>query len=106
MKGKTLFPLVTLLCLANCPGLAAEPDLSLHGKVTGNQEQPRVMYILPWQQAGHVHFEQDFNAPLADDLFAPLDPEEFVRDLNYRAVPAAAQDGGEDENTELLSNTH
>ena len=86
------------------PAPGQEPDITLHSTVSGNREQPKVMYILPWQPPGDASFEQEFNAQLTGDLFMPLDREEFIRQLNYEAMMDAAQDGGGDEHTEILLN--
>ncbi len=91
MIGKPLLSLLLALYLVSSPALGQEPLITLHSIVRGNQEQPKVMYILPWQQPGDAFFEQEFNARLTGDLFVPLDREEFVRDLNYRAMSGAAQ---------------
>ena len=105
MIGKPLLPVLSLLYLVSSPAPGQEPLITLHSTVSGNQEQPKVMYILPWQQSGDAYFEQEFNARLTGDLFVPLDREEFVRELNYQAMMDAAQDGGGDEHAETLLNT-
>jgi hypothetical protein len=78
------------LVLSSCPAFSQEPNVTLHSTVSGNQEQPKVMYILPWQQPGDARFEQGFNAQLSGDLFQPLDRQEFVRQLNYQALMSDA----------------
>jgi hypothetical protein len=93
MIGKPLLPLLSVLYVVSFPVAGQETLITLHSTVRGNQEQPKVMYILPWQQPGDAVFEQEFNARLTGDLFVPLDREEFVRELNYRAMMDAAQDG-------------
>ena len=105
MIGKPLLPLLSVLCLVSLPASGQEPFITLHSTVSGNREQPNVMYILPWQEPGEAYFEQEFNAKLTGDLFVPLDREEFIRELNYQAMMDAAQDGGGDEHAEILLNT-
>ena len=104
MTRKPLLPLLSVLYLVSFPAPGQEPDITLHSTVSGNREQPKVMYILPWQPPGDASFEQEFNAKLTGDLFMPLDREEFIRQLNYEAMMDAAQDGGGDEHTEILLN--
>ena len=63
---------------------AQEPIVTLRSTVTGNQEQPRVMYIVPWQQPGGSNFEYVMESSIGDELFAPVDREEFVRSMGYQ----------------------
>ena len=66
--------------------LAQEALVTLRSTVTGNQEQPRVMYLVPWQQPGQLEFDYDMQGSFADEVFAPIDREEFVRGLDYQAM--------------------
>jgi hypothetical protein len=66
--------------------LAQEAVVTLRATVTGNQEQPKVMYILPWQQPLATDFEYVPGAGVAQDLFTEVDRDEFVRELNYREI--------------------
>ena len=75
--------------------------MTLHSTVSGNQEQPKVMYILPWQQPGDARFDQGFDAELSGDLFQPLYREEFVRQLNYQALLSEADNTVVDTQTEF-----
>jgi hypothetical protein len=63
---------------------AQEAVVTLSSRVTGSLEQPRVMYILPWQQPGDADFDLAMGNGLADDVFAPLDRSEFLRELHAR----------------------
>lgn len=81
--------LVTLLVLLACMGLlsragAQEASVTLQSTVSGDQEQPRVMYIVPWQQPGAAAYDYELENTIADELFAPVDRDEFVRGLVYR----------------------
>ena len=69
---------------SNIGALAQEPIVTLRSTVTGNQEQPRVMYIVPWQQPGGSDFEYVMESSIGDELFAPVDREEFVRSMGYQ----------------------
>jgi hypothetical protein len=65
---------------------AQEPVVTLRATVTGNQEQPKVMYLVPWQQRESTDFEYAPHSALVQDLFMQIDRAEFVRELNYRAL--------------------
>jgi hypothetical protein len=53
-------------------------------RVTGNQEQPRVLYIVPWQAPdGSDALYQDISSRI-DNLLEPLDPDSFRRELDLR----------------------
>lgn len=85
-----------LLMMLSGWALAQEPVVTLRATVTGNQEQPRVMYILPWQPPQAGEFEYAPSRALADDLFRGVDRDEFVRELNYREALGQATESTED----------
>jgi len=105
MNGKRHLLLLSILYMAMSPALAQEPDITLHSTVSGNQQQPKVMYILPWQPPSDRYIEQEFSSDLQGGLFVALDREEFVRELNYRATMNAATDTSESESIATLLNT-
>jgi hypothetical protein len=70
----------------------AEASVTLHSTITGNQEQPKVLYIVPWQPPGGVDQLQQPVQSLLGDVFAPTDRAEFRRELKYRAEAAAVRD--------------
>ena len=51
--------------------------------VTGNQELPRVLYILPWKESGIGDLTGKPVNSLLDEVLAPLDREVFQRQLKY-----------------------
>ena len=57
-------------------------------EITGNQELPTVMYIVPWQPPGAMEFRYSPVSRLAEDLFRQIDRDEFRRELDYRALLA------------------
>ena len=77
---------VMLILLASVPGFAEEALVTLRSTVTGSQDQPKVMYLLPWQQPGDAEFEYHMRGSFAEELFVPLDRDEFVRGLEYQAL--------------------
>ena len=51
--------------------------------ITGNQELPKVLYIVPWKRSDIGDLVgRPFNT-LLDEVLAPIDPEVFERQLNY-----------------------
>jgi hypothetical protein len=70
----------------------SEANVTLHSTITGNQEQPKVLYIVPWQPPGGVDQLQQPVQSLLGDVFAPTDRAEFRRELKYRAEAAASHD--------------
>jgi hypothetical protein len=51
--------------------------------ITGNQELPKVMYIVPWKEAGIGDLQGKPVNSLLDEVLAPLDREVFVRQVRY-----------------------
>ena len=52
-------------------------------EITGNQELPTVMYIVPWQKADPADLMGRPVNTLLDEVLAPIDREEFVRQVDY-----------------------
>ena len=52
-------------------------------EVTGNQELPKVLYIVPWQKAQPGELKGRPVNTLLDEVLAPLDREEFTRQVDY-----------------------
>jgi len=63
-----------------------EAVVTLRSTVKGNQEQPKVMYIVPWQRPGDSSLEYQPMDNVASDLFTPVDRDEFIRELQYRDI--------------------
>lgn len=64
----------------------------LSDTVTGNQEQPKVLYIVPWQPAqDDTILTQPLTTKLHRDIFAHIERPEHVRELQYleQLTPAA-----------------
>ena len=57
--------------------------LNLESTFQGNREQPRVLYIVPWQQPdGPPELERPISGDI-DQLFEPIDRTSFQRELKY-----------------------
>ncbi|QFU77215.1 hypothetical protein EY643_16980 [Halioglobus maricola] len=92
------------LCFASWPSMvwAQQPSVQLESRVTGNQELPRVMYILPWRQPAEVEFDWQPEPGIAGELFQPLRRDEYLRELRYRqASSPGPQNHTEQDNPEL-----
>lgn len=64
--------------------LAQEAMVILRSTVTGNQEQPKVLYLVPWQQAETPELIYQPLQSLVDGVFEEVDRDEFLRELRYR----------------------
>lgn len=54
-------------------------------EITGNQELPKVMYIVPWQKSDPGDLMGRPVNTLLDEVLAPLDREEFIRQVSYHS---------------------
>ncbi len=52
-------------------------------EITGNQELPKVLYIVPWQKSDPGDLMGKPVNTLLDEVLAPLDREEFLRQVEY-----------------------
>ena len=71
--------------------LSQEAVVVLRSTVKGNQEQPRVMYIVPWHRPGESSLEYQPMDNLVNDLFTPVDRDEFTRELEYRDMMSSPE---------------
>jgi hypothetical protein len=61
--------------------MVREANINLQTTVTGNQEQPRVMYILPWQSPLSPELEMEMLSSQEDAVFGHVEREELTRAL-------------------------
>ncbi len=52
-------------------------------EITGNQELPKVLYIVPWKKSDPGDLMGRPVNTLLDEILAPLDREEFIRRVGY-----------------------
>jgi hypothetical protein len=52
-------------------------------EITGNQELPKVLYIVPWQKSDPGELMGRPVNTLLDEVLAPIDREEFLRQVDY-----------------------
>ncbi len=64
------------------PGVMDELDLGAT-EVTGNQELPKVLYIVPWRDSDPGDLMGRPGNTLLDDVLAPVDRNEFTREVDY-----------------------
>lgn len=61
--------------------MVREANITLQTTVTGNQEQPRVMYILPWQSPLSAELEMEMLSSQEDAVFGHVERDEMQRSL-------------------------
>ena len=67
---------------ATASGVMDEMELG-RTEITGNQELPKVMYIVPWKKSDPGDLMGKPVNTLLDEVLAPLDREEFIRQVDY-----------------------
>jgi hypothetical protein len=77
-------------------GKAAADRLELGtATVTGDREQPKVMYIVPWKKSDIGDLSGKPMNSLLDEALAPVDRDEFKRQvMYYQVVKADASQNG------------
>ena len=63
-------------------GVMDEMDLG-RTEITGNQELPTVLYIVPWQKSDPGDLMGKPVNTLLDEVLAPIDRSEFIRQVDY-----------------------
>lgn len=63
-------------------GVMDEIDLET-SEITGNQELPKVLYIVPWQKSEAGELVGKPVNTLLDEVLAPIDRGEFIRQVDY-----------------------
>ena len=67
---------------ATSSGVMDEIDLG-RTEITGNQELPKVLYIVPWQKSDPGDLMGRPVNTLLDEVLAPIDRSEFLRRVDY-----------------------
>ncbi len=67
---------------ASATGVMDEIDLG-RTEITGNQELPKVLYIVPWQKSEPGELTGKPVNTLLDEVLAPVDRTEFIRRVDY-----------------------
>lgn len=66
---------------SGAPQIIGEANINLRTTVTGNQEQPRVMYILPWQSPLSPDLEMEMLSSQQEAVFGHIERDELQRNL-------------------------
>lgn len=66
----------------NSSGVMDEIDLG-RTEITGNQELPTVLYIVPWQKSDPGNLMGKPVNTLLDEVLTPIDRSEFIRQVDY-----------------------
>ena len=81
---RTLLNLTLLLMILPAH---AETRIEMQGTaIIGNQELPKILYVVPWKKSGLPDMKRPPIARLIDEVLAPLDREEFRRQIYYHRV--------------------
>jgi len=76
------------------PGASDRLELGT-ATVTGDREQPKVMYIVPWKKSDIGDLAGKPMNSLVDEILSPVDRDVFKREVvYYRAVEADASQNG------------
>jgi hypothetical protein len=79
---------------AKAPGAADRLELGV-ATVTGDREQPKVMYIVPWKKSDIGDLAGKPMNSLVDEILAPVDRDVFKREVvYYKAVQADSSQNG------------
>jgi hypothetical protein len=81
------------------PGRASAPKIDRldlgTATVTGDREQPKVMYIVPWKRSDIGDLAGKPMNSLVDEILAPVDRDVFKREVvYYHAVQTEASQNG------------
>ena len=63
-------------------GVMDEIDLG-RTEITGNQELPKVLYIVPWKKSDPGNLMGKPVNTLLDEVLTPIDRSEFIRQVDY-----------------------
>lgn len=77
--------LLAFVAILFCAGINAQEVLTIESTITGSQEQPKVISIVPWQKAGPPeYFGEDISGLGSTvDIFKPLERDAFNRERRY-----------------------
>lgn len=85
MKASSTAAIFLFGNLALASGAAPAADrLELEGTtITGNQELPKALHIVPWKPADAGELAARPMNSLVDEILAPIDRDVFLRELEY-----------------------
>lgn len=72
-----------ILIVVSSPAMTQE-SLEMEGtRIRGNQELPKVLYIVPWKRSDIPDLSQPPLESLIDEALTPVDREVFQRKVRY-----------------------
>lgn len=71
------------------PKPSAQQKLTIESKIMGSQEQPKVLYIMPWQGHTNPITIKDKEMQLTLPTFKPINPKTFKKEVRDFAVNQA-----------------
>ena len=83
---KKFLPIAFLLFANSYTLLAEEQLIQLESsQIIGNQEQPGILYIVPWGEPNRSDFLSQSITPTVnvDGVLKPVDPQTISREFNY-----------------------
>lgn len=91
-KGHKLTILVLFICavVIAAPGVSQEATVNLSSTITGNREQPKVLYIVPWKAANDAELEEQTIQSQLDIVFGHVERIELQRELQFMEQIAKA----------------
>lgn len=96
MHFRRFVKFVSIPSLLMAMPLVAQDDgvVVLSDTVTGNQEQPKVLYIVPWQAAeDDTMLKQPLKTQLHNEVFEHVERAEHIRELKYLQTLSQGADG-------------
>lgn len=79
----TILVLFTSSFFAAGNAFSKDADVSLSSSIVGNQEQPKVLYIVPWKPVGSSELENQSIQSQLDLVFGHVEQVELRRELLY-----------------------
>lgn len=86
-----------LICqfFLSLPAIAQQADITINETVRGNEEQPKVLTIVPWQSpSGPEYLYRPLNSRL-EQLFKPVERAELRRQLHFISITEQESTKGE-----------
>ena len=81
---KLLLTFLSVFAISVSAGARAQERIQMEGtEIKGNQELPRVLYIVPWKTAERFEIDSPPIASIMERPLAPLDRAAFKRTIRY-----------------------
>lgn len=78
---------------ANSSNTEVAETVVIESTITGNQEQPKTIYVLPWQDSVARIKMPAAERPKTDNTAKPLDREQFLRFIQAQPLLAPKENG-------------